>query len=101
MQTHSYGLEEMAQSDAVLTISNTVVMAQLAQITFTMNTMQAQLKALSTATTNQTRSKRKYYCWSYGSNYTHSSKTYSSKKAGHQYEAYYKEILVEIEKGCE
>ena len=65
MQSHE--LEGLAQSNAVLTISNTKVMAQLAQMIVTMNAMQAQLKTLATAPTNQARSRKKYYCWSSGS----------------------------------
>ena len=56
----SYNVEVMAQANAVLTISKSVVMAQLAYMTVTMNAMQAQLKTLAYAKTNQTRSKRKY-----------------------------------------
>ena len=68
-------------------------------MTVTMNDMQAQLKTLKSAPTNQTRLERKYYCWSSGSNYTHKSKTFSSKKADYQDKAYYKKILVEAKKG--
>ena len=74
MQTQSYELEVLAQANAVLISSNTVVMKQFAQMTVTINSMQAQLKTLTSTPTNQTRSKRKYYCWSCGRNYTHGSK---------------------------
>ena len=60
MQMQSHNLEVLAQSNAVLTRSNTAVMSQLAQITVTMNAMQAQLKTLKAVPTNQTRLKRKY-----------------------------------------
>ena len=66
-----------------------------------MNAIQAQLNILSLATNNQTRSKRKYYCWSCGSNYTYESKTCSTKKEGHQEEAYYNKRLGGSKKGCE
>ena len=39
--------DPLAQASAVLTSSNSVVMAQLAQMTVTMNSMQAQLKTLA------------------------------------------------------
>ena len=75
MQTQGYDLEGLAQANVVLTSSNSAVMAQLAQMTVTMNAMQAQLKTLSSDPINQTRSKRKYYCWSCMSNHNHGSKT--------------------------
>ena len=53
MQKHSYELEVLAQANAVLNRSNSVVMAQLVQITVTMNAIQAQLKTLASAQTNQ------------------------------------------------
>ena len=68
-------MDGLVQSNAVLTSSNKAVIAQLVQMTVNMNTMQAQPKTLSAAPTKQTRSKIKYYCWSYGSNYNHISKT--------------------------
>ena len=86
MQTQSYDLEGMAQGNAVLNRFNSAVMVQLAQMNVTMNATKAQINILSSAPTNETRSKRKYYCWSCGSNYTHGSKTCSAKKAGHQEE---------------
>ena len=49
-------------------------------------------------TKNKARPKNKYYCWSCGSNYTHGRKKCSSKKAGHQEEAYYKNIMGGSEK---
>ena len=60
MQTHIYELEVLAQANAVLTSSNSELMVQLAQITVTMNAMQAQLNNFSSATTNPTRIKKKY-----------------------------------------
>ena len=47
MQTQSYELEGLAQSNAVLTSSNSAVMVQLAQLTVAMNAMQAQMKTLA------------------------------------------------------
>ena len=101
MQMYSYELEGLAQANSVLTSSNSAVMAQLAQMNVTMNDMQAQLKILSLAPNNQTRSKRKYYCFSCRSNYTHGSKTWAANKAGRQEDAYYKTRLVGSEKGYE
>ena len=46
IQTQSFDLKGLAQSNAVLTISNSVVMEQLAQMNVTKNAMQAQLKTL-------------------------------------------------------
>ena len=88
MQVQSYDLEGLTQANAVVTRSNSEVLAQLAQITVTMNAIQAQLKKLASAQTNQSRSKSNHYCWSCGSNFTHGSKTCSSNKAGNQDEVY-------------
>ena len=85
MQTQSYDLEGLAQSNAVLTISNSEVMAQFAHMTVTMNSMQTQLKTLASSQTNQTSSNRKHNCWSCGSKYNQGCKTCSSNKSGHQY----------------
>ena len=90
IKTQGYELEGLAHSNEVLTSSNFAAMSQLAHMTATMNAMQAQLKTLASAQNNQVRPKRKFYCWSCGSNFTHGSKIFSSKKAGHQEEAYYK-----------
>ena len=100
MQTQGYNLEGLAQANAILTSSNYTIMAQLAQMIVTMKAMHAQLKTLASAKTNQASPKRKFYCWSCGSNFTHGSKTWSAKKAGHQEEAYYKKIFGGSEKGC-
>ena len=59
--TQGYKLEELAQSNAVLTISNSVAMAQLAHMTLIMNAMQAQLKTLASAQTNQAMPRIKFY----------------------------------------
>ena len=87
METHNYDLEELSQANAILTRSNLAVMAQLSQITVTMNNMQAQLTILSSASTNQTRTKRNYSCWSWGENYNHGSKTCLANKSDHKEEA--------------
>ena len=84
MQTQGYDLERLAQANAALNRSNSAVMAQLAQMTVTMNAMQAQLKTLASAQNNQARPKRRFYCWSYGSNFTHRRKICSAKKTVHQ-----------------
>ena len=55
MQTQIYDLQGLAQANAVLTSSKTGVLAQLTQMTVTMNDMQAQLKTLKSTPTNQTR----------------------------------------------
>ena len=74
-------------------------MAKLLQITVTMSAIQAQLKKLSTTSTNPTRTKRKFYCWICGINFTNGSKTFSSRKVDNKEEAYYKKILGVSEKG--
>ena len=56
-QTQSYKLEELAQENSVITSSNSSDMAQLAQMTVTMNAMQAQLKTLSEISKQSTRKK--------------------------------------------
>ena len=55
-------------------------MAQLAQITVTMNAMQAQLKTLASAQTNQARSKSKPYRCSCGINFTRGRKPAYQRK---------------------
>ena len=52
IQTKNYKLEGLAQSNEVLTSSNTAVMAQLAHMTGTIDVMQTQLKMLAYAPTN-------------------------------------------------
>ena len=84
IRTQGYDLEVMAQANAVLTRSNSAVMSQLAHMNVTINAMQVQLKTIASAQTNQSSPKRNHYFWSCGRNYTHGSKTYSSKKAGNQ-----------------
>ena len=101
MQAQGYKLEGMAQSNAVLTRSNSASMAQLAQMTVTMNAMHAQPKTLASADTNKLMPKRKFYCYIWGRNFTHRIKTWSAKKAGNQEEAYYKKRMSGSEKGCE
>ena len=66
-------MERLAQANEVLTSYNTAVMAQLAQMTMTMNDMQEHLKMLASAPTNQTSSNRKYYCWICAIKYIHRS----------------------------
>ena len=51
LQTHSNNLEGLSQANTRLTISNSAVMAQLAQMTVTMNIMQAKIKILLSAPT--------------------------------------------------
>ena len=59
MKMQSYEREGLAQANAVLTISNSAEMAQLAQMTVAMNSMQVQLNTLASDKTNQTSPKRK------------------------------------------
>ena len=99
MQSHD--LEVLAQANAVLTSYCISVIDQLSQMTVTMNVIQAQLEMLAAAPTYQTRSKSKCYFCSWGINYTHGSKTFSSNKSVHQDEACYKKRLGGREKGCE
>ena len=101
MQTQSYEPEGLVQSNAVLTIYKSAVMAQLAHMTVTVDAMQVQLNTLSSAQTNETRPKRNHYCWSCRINYTHGGGNWSSTKAGHQDEAYYKKRMGGSEKECE
>ena len=58
-----YEMEGLAQTNAVLKISDSVVMTQLFPMTEMMSEVQAQLKNLSAASKNSTRPKIKYYCW--------------------------------------
>ena len=60
MRKQGYDMEGLAQVNTVLTSSHSVVLAQLAQITVTMNAMQAQLKTLASTQTNQASPKRKF-----------------------------------------
>ena len=66
VQTQSYKLEELAQYNSFLTRLTSTVMAQLAQMNVTMNTIQAQLNTLASAQTNQAKQKIKHYCCSCG-----------------------------------
>ena len=101
MHMYICDLEGMAQANADLTRFNSAVMTQLAQMSVTLNSMKERLRILSSATTSQTRSKRKYYWWICGSIYTHGSKTHLAKKSGHREEAYYKKRLGGRRKGYE
>ena len=92
-------MEGLEQANTVLTSSKSAVMAELAQITATMNVMQAQLKTLSASAT--TRPKMKYYCWICGSNFLRGSKACTTNKVVHKDEANYKKILGGRDKGCE
>ena len=91
-------MEGLSQANAFLTKSDYAVITGLSQMTATRNVMQAHLKTLSAATTTVT--KRKYYCWSCRGNVFLGSKSFTSKKVGHKYEAYYKKGLGVSEKGC-
>ena len=77
------------------------MITQLSHMTVTMKSIQAQLKTLASAQTNQPRSKKKHYFWSCGRNFNHRIRTLSSKKAGHQEEVYYKKRMGGSENGCE
>ena len=101
MQNKSYEMRGMAQANSVLTSSNSVFMAQLAQTTATMNVIQAQLETLFATSTIPTITKRKYYYWSCRSNYNNGRKIWSSKKTGHKEEVYHKKRLRGSEKWCE
>ena len=91
-------MEGLAQENAVLTKSDYAVITELSQMTATMNTMQSHIKTLSAATT--TIPKRKYYCWSCRGILFLGSKSCTSKKVEHKYEAYYKKGLGGSKKGC-
>ena len=60
MKTQDYELEVLSQSNAVLTISKSAVMAQLAYMTVTTKATQAQLKTIAYDKTNQARTKRNH-----------------------------------------
>ena len=75
IRTQVYNLEVLAQANAVLTRSKSMMMAQLVHITVTMKDMQVQLKNLASAQTNQARPKRKHYFQSFMKKYTHGIKT--------------------------
>ena len=80
MRKQDYYLEGLAQANAVLTRSNSAVMAKLAQMNVTMKAMQVQLKALSSAKNNQARPKRKHYFWSCRRNILTGSKPAHQRK---------------------
>ena len=101
MQTQGHKPGLLTQANAVLNSSNSAVMAQLEHMTVTMNSIQAQLKTLTSTQTNQARPKKEFYCWSSARNFTHGSKTWSSNKAVHQEEEYYKKSMRGGEKECE
>ena len=84
MQMHGYDLEVLAQTNAVLTSSNSMALELLSQMSVAMNNMQAQLNTLSLMTTNPKRTKRKFYCWSCGRNFTHGGETCTTNKTGHR-----------------
>ena len=100
MQTQRNKLEVLAQSNTIMKSSNSVEMEQLAQMTVTMNAMQAQLKTFSSDTTKPTRNKKRNYYWSFRSNYTHGSKILSAKQAVHREKANYKKRPGGTKKGC-
>ena len=81
MRTQGYYMKGQEQANAVLTSLNYAVMAQLAQMTLTMNTMRAQLKTIASAQNNQERPKIKVYYCSCWINFTHRSNTCSLKIA--------------------
>ena len=93
-------MKVLSQANSFLTSSKYADMAQLLQMNETMNTMQSQIKTLSSTSTNSTISKRKYYCWWCRINFTHGSKAWSSNKSRHKDESYYNKVLGGIEKGC-
>ena len=62
MQNQQYNMDGLVQANAFLTSSNFSVMAQLAQLTAVMVTIQAHLKIFSPSAGTKTR--QWYYCWS-------------------------------------
>ena len=80
-------MEGLSQVNAVLSSSTYLVMTQLSQLTTAMGVMQTQLKTLYSSVTTVT--KQKYYCWSYCGKFSHGSKSFPTKEAIHNYEAYY------------
>ena len=93
MQTKMYKLEGLAQANAVLTSSNSEVMVKLSQLTVIMKYIQAPNGDVSSIVKNSTIRESKFHCWICVNNFTHGSKTYSSKKNSHKEEVYYKKDL--------
>ena len=78
-------MDGLAQLNAVLTSTDTTVMAQLVQITESMGDIQEQIKTLST----NTEPKSKHQCWIIGRKLKHGSRHLPINKSGYKYEAHY------------
>ena len=61
MRTQGYEMKGLAQPNAVITSSKSVVTGQLAHMTVTMNAMQTQLKKLASSQNQKARPKIKFY----------------------------------------
>ena len=84
MKDQRQDIDGLAQEDSFLTSPNTVVMLQLAQLTAAMGEIQEQIKKFTT----NTKTKRKYYCWSCSRNLKRSSRHFPNRMDGHKDEAH-------------
>ena len=97
MQDQKYDMDGQSQENTVLTSSNTMVMAQLTQLTYAMGEMQEQMKNISTST----KTKSKYYFWVCNRNLNHDIRSCPNKKAGHKYDTHYWNRMGSNKKICE
>ena len=73
-------MDGLAQEMYVLTSTKIVVMEQLVQLTAEMGKMQERIKNMNMGK----NPKRKYDCWSCGSNLKHRIRSCPKKKSGHK-----------------
>ena len=88
MQNQIFEMEGLAQANSLLTSSKYSMMAELVQMTATMNTMHVQLNTFSATSTSLKIPKRKFYCWICVSNLTHGRKSFASNKSVHKDNVY-------------
>ena len=97
MQNQQYEMEGVSQVHSLLISSNCAAMAQLAQFSTSMGTIQAQLKNVSSSST--TRKKIGFYCWRCGINFYDVINACPTNRYGHKVEAYYLKKTWEQRKG--
>ena len=85
MQHQRQYMDGLAQLNAILTSTNTTVMAQLVQITESMGDIQEQIKTLSTNT--EPNSAHKF--WIIGRKLKHGRRHFPTNKSGYKDEAHY------------
>ena len=78
-------MDGLAQLNAILTSTNTAVMAQLVKITESMGEIQEQIKTLST----NTEPNSKYYCWIISRKLKHGRQHFPTNSSGYKDEAHY------------